>query len=65
MVGADQNEMSTRIWVRDYGIGIEEGEEEKVFQRFYRGKNAAKKSVRSFGGGMLGLFFSSIILFLF
>ncbi len=32
------NEMYARISVSDSGIGIREGEESKIFQRFYRGK---------------------------
>lgn len=37
-VSAVQNEMYTQISVSDQGIGITEGEEGQVFQRFYRGK---------------------------
>ncbi len=37
-VSAVQNEMYTKISVSDSGIGIIEGEEEQIFQRFYRGK---------------------------
>lgn len=37
-VSAAQNEMYTRISVTDSGIGIAEGEEGQIFQRFYRGK---------------------------
>lgn len=33
-----ENEMFMKIRVRDYGLGISEGEEHKIFQRFYRGK---------------------------
>lgn len=49
-IGAEANEMFVRIWVRDYGIGIEPEDEAKVFQRFYRGKSAAKKE--GFGIGL-------------
>ena len=34
-----KNEMCAKILVKDNGLGIEKGEEHKVFQRFYRGKN--------------------------
>lgn len=37
-VSAAQNEMYTQISIADSGIGIAEGEEGKIFQRFYRGK---------------------------
>ncbi len=37
-VSAIKNEMYTHIAVSDAGIGIEEGEEGKIFRRFYRGK---------------------------
>ena len=33
-----ENEMFMKIRVRDYGLGISEGEENKIFQRFYRGR---------------------------
>lgn len=49
-IGVEANEMFVRIWVRDYGIGIEPEDEAKVFQRFYRGKSAAKKE--GFGIGL-------------
>lgn len=32
------NEMFLKIRIRDYGIGIEAGEENEIFRRFYRGK---------------------------
>lgn len=37
-ISCQHNDMFTCIRVRDYGIGIEEGEEADVFKRFYRGK---------------------------
>lgn len=37
-ISAAQNEMYTRISITDSGIGIHEGEEPLIFQRFYRGK---------------------------
>lgn len=36
---AEKSGMSVRIQVRDYGMGIEAGEETEIFKRFYRGKN--------------------------
>lgn len=37
-VTVSENEMFMKIRVRDYGLGISEGEENKIFQRFYRGR---------------------------
>ena len=59
LLGARQNEMFVRIWVSDHGIGIEEGDESKVFQRFYRGSNA--KKTEGFG---LGLYLTREIVLL-
>lgn len=59
LLGAEQNEMFVRIWVRDHGTGIEEGDEAKVFQRFYRGCNAEK--TEGFG---LGLYLAREIVLL-
>lgn len=59
LLGAQQNEMFVRIWVSDHGTGIEEGDEAKVFQRFYRGSNA--KKTEGFG---LGLYLTREIVLL-
>lgn len=56
-VRANQNEMYTRISVSDSGIGIQEGEEAQIFQRFYRGKET--KGQPGFG---LGLYLSREIV---
>ena len=58
-VEAQRGEMYTRISVRDSGAGIEEGEENKIFQRFYRGKGADGQP--GFG---LGLYIAREILLL-
>lgn len=52
-----KNEMFTRIEVRDAGSGIDEGEENQIFRRFYRGKRA--KGQNGFG---LGLYLSREIV---
>ena len=59
LLGAEQNEMFVRIWVSDHGTGIEEGDEARVFQRFYRGSNAGK--TEGFG---LGLYLTREIVLL-
>ena len=45
-----KNEMCAKILVEDNGPGIEKGEEHKVFQRFYRGKNVM--SQKGYGIGL-------------
>lgn len=59
LLGAEQNEMFVRIWVSDHGTGIKEGDEARVFQRFYRGSNAGK--TEGFG---LGLYLTREIVLL-
>lgn len=58
-IALEQNEMFVRITVEDEGIGIEEGEEYHIFQRFYRGKRAT--SQEGFG---IGLYLAREILFM-
>ena len=45
-----QKERFVKIQVRDYGIGIEPGEENEVFHRFYRGKRVTTQE--GFGIGL-------------
>ncbi len=40
------------IKVKDYGIGIPQAESDKIFEKFYRGKNAIRYSVRGTGLGL-------------
>lgn len=48
-VGAEENEMFVRVWVRDFGIGIVDDEND-IFRRFFRGKNVAGQE--GFGIGL-------------
>lgn len=36
-INVSENEMFLHICIRDFGLGIEQNEENKIFQRFYRG----------------------------
>ena len=49
-VSVSRNDMFLKIQVRDYGIGIEAGEENQIFQRFYRGKRVTTQE--GFGIGL-------------
>lgn len=49
-VTVSENEMFLKIRVRDFGIGIEPGEENAVFGRFYRGKRVTTQE--GFGIGL-------------
>ncbi|XCP84592.1 HAMP domain-containing sensor histidine kinase [Roseburia hominis] len=46
----DKNELSYRIGIRDYGIGIAKEEVNEIFKRFYRGKNVTNQE--GFGLGL-------------
>ena len=54
-----QTEMFYKIQIRDYGIGIKDGEENKIFQRFYRGEQT-----RGQEGCGIGLYLSREIVLL-
>lgn len=49
-VSVSENEMFLKLRVRDYGIGIEAGEENLIFRRFYRGKRVTGQE--GFGIGL-------------
>jgi len=50
-VGADDGHV--RFWVRDEGLGIPEGEEKRIFEKFYR---LDPQMSRGVGGTGLGLY---------
>jgi signal transduction histidine kinase len=43
---------NVRVDVRDKGMGIDPGEMDKIFDKFYQGKNAARQSLRGTGLGL-------------
>ena len=45
-----KNEMFAKIRVRDFGLGIDPGEENRIFRRFYRGKRVTTQA--GFGIGL-------------
>ncbi len=49
-VSLEQNEMYMKFRVRDYGLGIDEGEENQIFRRFYRGRRVTGQ--KGFGIGL-------------
>ncbi len=57
MISMEKMDLYTRITVQDQGPGIPETEYNKIFQRFYRGKQARESE-----GSGLGLYLSQLIL---
>ena len=49
-VTLQQNEMYAKFQVRDHGLGIEAGEENQIFRRFYRGRRVTVQE--GFGLGL-------------
>jgi PAS domain S-box-containing protein len=52
-VGVEATEANVRFWVRDEGLGIPEGEEKRIFEKFYR---LDPQMSRGVGGTGLGLY---------
>ena len=51
-VRAEKNKNSIIIKIKDKGIGIENDESNKIFEKFYRGKSAIKYSIKGTGLGL-------------
>ena len=45
-ISYSQNKMYTKIEIRDYGVGIDKEDILHIFERFYKGRNLGKDSVR-------------------
>ncbi len=39
-LGADEVDRTLKVWVKDNGLGIDPADQPRLFERFYRGKNA-------------------------
>ena len=52
-VGVEPHDEKVRFWVRDEGLGIPEGEEQRIFEKFYR---LDPQMSRGVGGTGLGLY---------
>ena len=46
------NDKNIELFVEDYGIGIDKNDKEKIFQRFYRGKNSEDMGIKGYGLGL-------------
>jgi len=51
-VTAEKNENSLILKIKDKGIGIENDEKDKIFEKFYRGKNAVQYYIKGTGLGL-------------
>ncbi len=52
MVKVSQSNGSIHLAVRDEGMGIPEAEQQKIFEKFFRGSNAGLRKVRGSGIGL-------------
>lgn len=52
LVEVKRDAENVRVDVQDKGVGIPPGEMDKIFDKFYQGKNAAKQSIRGTGLGL-------------
>ncbi len=59
MVSLEQQEEELKLMIKDNGIGIPKEQQKRVFERFFRAKNALKKITEGSG---LGLFITNNII---
>ena len=52
LVEVKRDAENVRVDVKDKGMGIPSGEMDKIFDKFYQGKNAAQQSIRGTGLGL-------------
>ena len=52
LVKVERNESSIIIKIKDKGIGIENDEKDKIFEKFYRGNSAVKYYIKGTGLGL-------------
>ena len=55
-VGASREDDGLHLWVKDQGCGIDVDEQAYVFDKFYRGKEGARKSGTGLGLSMVRSF---------
>jgi signal transduction histidine kinase len=51
-IGCEKQDGRAKIYVRDEGVGINEADQKKLFDRFYRVENERLKTVSGFGVGL-------------
>ncbi len=51
-VSAHSSNRSVNIKIEDLGIGINDHEKEKIFERFYRSEKVGKLGIRGYGLGL-------------
>ncbi|RZL51121.1 MAG: PAS domain-containing sensor histidine kinase [Pedobacter sp.] len=59
ILGCEKKKGKVKVYVKDHGVGINENEQSRLFQRFYRSNNEKVKMVSGFG---IGLYLVSEIL---
>lgn len=52
LVEVKRDAENVRVDIKDKGMGIPSGEMDKIFDKFYQGKNAAQQSIRGTGLGL-------------
>jgi PAS domain S-box-containing protein len=61
-VGGKVEDGQATIYVRDYGIGIPQDEQDKIFDRFFQARNSESTRAETYPGLGLGLYISAEIV---